>query len=846
MRPELLWNKHYPQSIDTMDDLKEFVDLDKITNAEFKEQIKIWMEEQGIHANLQLQMKKDLIEQISRTALGRKISLKLQTHQGIVLSPMVLVLNTLVAEFLYTQNCHFALSVFSNEVPFKNTLPNFAKSKHFRLDRNELREIFQALGIDHHTELIEKYEAKSKEGAKSLLYIIFKSMLASVRRNDEKLKQCRKEETDRVATKTLLEEMEVGKLHRNVEKLLQRVRFVGKSIERIEELQRDESHEDNRDEEISSLKICTENISKLLGKLEACSKAFEEFMAKLQLQTESQHEIGEAPKQEAKSQEPKTYADFLNELKTTDYGKKYVAKLQKQITKLMDKEKVLLESKFANKLHKAELEHQSKLERLLSERINEISRAKERELIKSPKLTNRTSETEESVHFMKKIDEKIDQLYQHERNVDQKLVTLKSDLQKHELRQSRFFQSLDAAKTKEKKLLVLHDVERKLLATYEDETQNIIQNAKATIEQLENESDKINRSFQQYLHKQKEDKRRSNDEKVQIWQKYNDQKLELNQRELMNVNGHQQTAPIAREILPPLKNNLPEMMEFENPFKNFDPHKYLRRPKNCNVEFSAQKDRNVVDVALNTSPEPKEAEAKPPKPSSAESKKNENPKESDSINIEITKTDVVPSKRTELPNKSMNTINKVQSDTRLSELLAKDTLNLKRSIEENLQKLDEMSKTYTKSSSSSETGKQRTYNVKPTNETVEEIVGSADDSSSSVELQLSDGELSEGSMRKRIGDAAANKKITDLDSTKELLEFAAINFPIDERADNRGPEGEMPKKDSLELGSLGSLSDLDVSDDSRSNNDDNREDSIIDIVERISTGKRSLSENSWS
>lgn len=56
---------------------------------------------------------------------------------------MVLVLNTLVAEFLYAQNCHFSLSVFSSEVPYKNVLPDFEKSKKFRFDAAELDDIMK-------------------------------------------------------------------------------------------------------------------------------------------------------------------------------------------------------------------------------------------------------------------------------------------------------------------------------------------------------------------------------------------------------------------------------------------------------------------------------------------------------------------------------------------------------------------------------------------------------------------------------------------------------------------------------------------------------------------------------
>lgn len=63
-----------------------------------------------------------------------------------MLSPLVLALNTLVAEFLYAQNCHYSLSVFASEVPYKNTLPEFEKRDKFRFNRSELNEIFTAIG----------------------------------------------------------------------------------------------------------------------------------------------------------------------------------------------------------------------------------------------------------------------------------------------------------------------------------------------------------------------------------------------------------------------------------------------------------------------------------------------------------------------------------------------------------------------------------------------------------------------------------------------------------------------------------------------------------------------------
>ncbi|XP_053685584.1 centriole and centriolar satellite protein OFD1 [Sabethes cyaneus] len=840
-----------------MDDQNEFIDLDRITNSEFREQIKTWIEERGIHESLQLQMKKDLIDQISRTALGRKMSLKLQTHQGIMLSPLVLVLNTLVAEFLYTQNCHFSLSVFSNEVPFKNTLPDFTKSGHFRLSRIELQEIFEALGIVHSSELIEKYESKPKQSGKSLLYIIFKSMLASVRSSEEKIKRLNKAETEKDATKSLLDGFGVDKLHRNVEKLLHKVKLVSKNIERFELLKDSENHgEDNRDEQTESLRICTENVQKLVGRLESCSKVFETLIEKLKEQTEQpkvaeQTEKASKPEEKVQTPGPKSYTDFLNELKNSEHGKKYVAKLQKQILKLMDKEKALLEAKYAEKIHRAELEYKSKLEDLMTERIREVSVPVE--IRHSPKPTNKTSESDESALYMKKIDEKLNRLYQHEKNVDEKLVTLKNDLHQQEIRQSQYFKSLKAAETKEKKLAVLQDVERQLLATFEDETQTIVRNAKATIQQLESESDKINRSFQNYLQKQREDKRKLNNEKVQIWQKYNDEKLELNQRELLELNDHSREVPIVQEVRPTLHDgDLAYRGYFENPFKNFDPHKYLKKATTSTVHDFPKYSR-AIDVGINTSfaqnrPAAQEIIVEVEKQSSVTHRKNPENIATD-IGGRPQSRDVFSKLASNgTTGSDYNLIDLVpvepsQAQSKLSELLAKDTNNLKKSIEENLQKLDQMSKTYSKGTSSSNSAdKLETYTVKLTIEPPETVDKSLDESSSGPELKgLSDGELTSP---QRTG------QIPILDNTRELLAITKETFSdfiidADEKSSNN-----VEKEKPVEIFSLGSLSDLDLSGDSGSNPNriftETAGDSSNDILEQISTGKRSLSEHSWS
>lgn len=63
------------------------------------------------------------------------------------MSPLLFALNTLVAEFLYAQNCHFTLSVFATECPFKHAMPPFERTKRFRFTSTELDEIGEAVGL---------------------------------------------------------------------------------------------------------------------------------------------------------------------------------------------------------------------------------------------------------------------------------------------------------------------------------------------------------------------------------------------------------------------------------------------------------------------------------------------------------------------------------------------------------------------------------------------------------------------------------------------------------------------------------------------------------------------------
>lgn len=67
----------------------------------------------------------------------------------------ILSLNAMVAEFLYTQNCQFTLSVFATEVPFPSALPDFESNQNahpyrFRLD--QLQDLLRSFALSQQTE----------------------------------------------------------------------------------------------------------------------------------------------------------------------------------------------------------------------------------------------------------------------------------------------------------------------------------------------------------------------------------------------------------------------------------------------------------------------------------------------------------------------------------------------------------------------------------------------------------------------------------------------------------------------------------------------------------------------
>uniref|UniRef100_A0A1A9WVP0 Uncharacterized protein n=1 Tax=Glossina brevipalpis TaxID=37001 RepID=A0A1A9WVP0_9MUSC len=115
----------------------------------------------------------------------------------LTLSPLILALNTLVAEFLYAQNCHYTLSVFCTEVPFRNALPDFERMRNFRFNEYEIADIWEAI-IGSSLNLKGLYKSLVRnyfdDRNNSLLLLILKYLLRQ--RPEELLKRTVDVQTD--------------------------------------------------------------------------------------------------------------------------------------------------------------------------------------------------------------------------------------------------------------------------------------------------------------------------------------------------------------------------------------------------------------------------------------------------------------------------------------------------------------------------------------------------------------------------------------------------------------------------------------------------------------------------
>ncbi|KRK07087.1 uncharacterized protein LOC6526146 isoform X2 [Drosophila yakuba] len=128
---------------------QQLEELAAMSEQEFEVKFRQWLDQEGIAREMHSHLRVELIHCFNNTALGQLLSkaagVQMAHSHALLLSPLAMVLHTLVAEFLHSQNCHFTLSVFCSETPHRSKLPDFRSRPEFRFQSDELQKVVAAI-----------------------------------------------------------------------------------------------------------------------------------------------------------------------------------------------------------------------------------------------------------------------------------------------------------------------------------------------------------------------------------------------------------------------------------------------------------------------------------------------------------------------------------------------------------------------------------------------------------------------------------------------------------------------------------------------------------------------------
>ncbi|XP_037025506.1 uncharacterized protein LOC119066911 [Bradysia coprophila] len=552
------------------------VDLNEIKNIpedEFKQNLIEWVEQQDISKELQSKLRSDLITNFGKTALGRQIAVQYQQSQRMVLSSMVLVLNTLVAEFLYDQNCHFSLSVFSSEVPYKNVLPDFEKTRKFRFDSAELNDIMKALALDrsdHKTEILQMYkQPQERDGTladSSLLFCIIKTLSQTIPVNSQPSKPQndanllpQSQEGDNSChhcknnpKKSKMDELNskyYKHFYKYLELLSQHLVEISENTKKFKEPAKSDDQQSR-----SSLKICELNkrldkitesltnlsksnrkgrkvtemvksITRLTNEVEWCSRNVAQYSKINQQTSQNAAESAKSP--------TRNYTEWLNQVTESAFGQRFVKNLE-----------LAQEKAIANEVRRIKEYFNEKYEttrKLIKFHYKQKTFEKFRQtMLRSPVMQSRRDD------FNELIDEKLRLLKEKENHWKQNLVrastqTMTSDEMVLNPSVSNNIQTgnnrvpvgntnettlpssspkiIPKAKTVNninKTIELLNEPPRPV----EPAIDNMVQVTKNRLHELEIESEQLDKSFHKYLKKQNEEKQFLTDDIDNVWQQY--------------------------------------------------------------------------------------------------------------------------------------------------------------------------------------------------------------------------------------------------------------------------------------------------------------------------------------
>ncbi|XP_005185855.2 kinesin-related protein 4 isoform X1 [Musca domestica] len=577
-------------------------DLSKIPANEFEQHFHEWMERDDVARALQAKLRCDLIQNFNKTNLGKQIQAHTMSTCGgstyrLTLSPLILALNTLVAEFLYAQNCHFTLSVFCTEVPFRNTLPDFESMRHYRFNEREINEIWEAVTgtlpakrcLD--SAILEEYET---DASNSLLLLILKSLLkmkpqemlhrtveiqtedntpyqqkqsisvqaTAVPPSPNKSKGKSPDNLRHINKYLLILSQKVNEMTREFEMLVRQKNLqkpqksksarsrdfltLNKSLERINENVKQLTKSKTKSRRLTNVVESIDNLTKQFSKCaesfgqvtrELTKKERQNVMAARLEKTDSREKQTETVAQE------KTYAEWIEEMRTTENGRKFLERVEHSLSKAVAKHKEQWQNENEIKMKQMKslikLHYKQKMLALLSRQSSEEQTNEARKLNETIEMKLKNFETKQ-MELLEKLQESSFELQEAQRVLQEKVqqkeveieVTKKQvndqdndmHLKNNECRnlnQSTHYlnNNTNSNEVKEVNITRTLDISEENFTTPRDQkVEYIINEAKIRLKQLETESNCLEKHFQNYLERRRKENQSREDATSQLIQ----------------------------------------------------------------------------------------------------------------------------------------------------------------------------------------------------------------------------------------------------------------------------------------------------------------------------------------
>lgn len=403
-------------------------EINRIPKDEFTEMLQYWVDDEDVRKACEGQLRNQLIHRfLNKTALGKKMEIEKKK----TFDPKSQVMSSLEAEHLYCNKYYFTLSVFSTE---NEKIPNF-ESENFRFEKNEVKELLKILGLMKDDAMVKHiiniYHSSESD---SLLSILIKQLISwrkkvaveyvttstqtdfiSGEAEDEddnaknmdlsqiscrsKLKRS-KRKNHSLATPTVLLASNTTHISRKrkkskgVSKITQSLDLMSHNISvitnKLEDFGKSSSHGDD------SKSIIIGTVGTIMQQLSETVKNFERLCDDIKTINDTKLQ--------------KNYDEWLDDMKHSENGRKFMKKFTKSFTQILEEERVKIKKDYHRKFEKER--------RKLAKFHQMSSSAKLRESSVDTKIPNDINEIYKSTVLKLKNIEMENENYEKSLNID--------------------------------------------------------------------------------------------------------------------------------------------------------------------------------------------------------------------------------------------------------------------------------------------------------------------------------------------------------------------------------------------------------------------------------------------